>query len=207
MADRFTLSITEQCGNENERNMQLAFSDGDLLNGSRPSIALNCVDTLNGLMHELGKENLEKVENGGLTGMVHKDPEDATLFNLTHHKTLGFGCGTYLCLCSYGNLGRVDEEVPQTGSIEYDLAQITAKALLCFNNKYIYSSYEESYRLSERGNLNVPPQSTDEYCGGPCLAKGYGYGFNMYTNMNNVMYHDQFLVIYLQKIALCSPNI
>ncbi|XP_059434963.1 uncharacterized protein LOC132167933 [Corylus avellana] len=71
----------------------------------------------------------------------------------------------------YGNLGRADEEVPQTGGVVYDPAQITAKALLCFNNKYIYSSCEESYRLSQRGNLNVPLQSTDEYCGGPCLTE------------------------------------
>jgi hypothetical protein len=49
---------------ENERNMQLAFNDGDLLNGSRPSIALNCVDTLNGLRHELGKEVVSIKDQG-----------------------------------------------------------------------------------------------------------------------------------------------
>lgn len=33
--------------------------------------------------------------------------------------------------------GRAVEEVPQTGGVDYDPAQITAKALLCFNNKYV----------------------------------------------------------------------
>lgn len=107
--------------------------------------------------------------------------------------------------------GKADE-VPQG----YDPAQIVAKALLCFNDKYVrktfiymhtllqimvqklwhifignfslvilvlfclipfgqksqvYSSCEESQRLSESGKLNVPPQNTDEYCSGPCLTE------------------------------------
>ncbi|XP_050271944.1 uncharacterized protein LOC126715402 [Quercus robur] len=66
----------------------------------------------------------------------------------------------------YGNLGKADE-VPQ----DHDPAQIVAKALLCFNEKYVYSSCEESQRLSESGKLNVPPQKTDEYCSGPCLTE------------------------------------
>ncbi|KAK7833846.1 hypothetical protein CFP56_025180 [Quercus suber] len=57
-------------------------------------------------------------------------------------------------LCS--NLGKADEAVPQTGGAGYDI---------------IYSNCEESYRLSESGNLNVPPQKTDEYCGGSCLIE------------------------------------
>ncbi|PQP92994.1 uncharacterized protein Pyn_10153 [Prunus yedoensis var. nudiflora] len=41
-------------------------------------------------------------------------------------------------------------DVPdQIGSAEQDPAQIVAKALLCFNDKYVYSSCEESYRLNE----------------------------------------------------------
>nr|XP_023875689.1 uncharacterized protein LOC111988153 isoform X1 [Quercus suber] len=81
----------------------------------------------------------------------------------------------------YGDLGKADE-VPQG----YDPAQIVAKALLCFNDKYVrktfiymhtlllimvYSSCEESLRLSESGKLNVPPQKIDEYCNGPCLTE------------------------------------
>ncbi|KAL6990046.1 hypothetical protein U1Q18_015796 [Sarracenia purpurea var. burkii] len=52
-----------------------------------------------------------------------------------------------------------------------DPSQIVVKALLCFNDKYIYSSCEEAFRLTESGNLNVPPQYTDPYCTGPCLTE------------------------------------
>ncbi|BBG93105.1 Glycine-rich protein family, partial [Prunus dulcis] len=63
-------------------------------------------------------------------------------------------------------------DVPdQTGSAEQDPAQIVAKALLCFNDKYVYSSCEESYRLNESGDLKVPAAKTDEYCNGPCLQE------------------------------------
>ncbi|GMY27878.1 Glycine-rich family protein, putative isoform 1 [Fagus crenata] len=71
----------------------------------------------------------------------------------------------------YSYLGKADEAVPQTGGEGYDPVQIVSNALLCFNDKYIYSSCEESYRLSQSGNLNVPPQNTDEYCTGPCLTE------------------------------------
>ncbi|KAE9591648.1 hypothetical protein Lal_00039020 [Lupinus albus] len=52
-----------------------------------------------------------------------------------------------------------------------DPTQIVSKALLCFNDKYIYSSCEESCRLNENGNLNVPSKKTDEFCEGPCLTE------------------------------------
>ncbi|KAL8249694.1 hypothetical protein R6Q59_006562 [Mikania micrantha] len=47
---------------------------------------------------------------------------------------------------------------------------IIAKALVCFNDK-IYSECEESYRLTESGDLHIPPDYTDKYCGGPCLKE------------------------------------
>ncbi|RWR94266.1 dnaJ subfamily A member 1 [Cinnamomum micranthum f. kanehirae] len=50
-----------------------------------------------------------------------------------------------------------------------DPVQIVAKALVCFNNRLIYANCEESYRLSEKGTINVPSEATDEYCNGPCL--------------------------------------
>ncbi|KAE8708814.1 Glycine-rich family protein, putative isoform 2 [Hibiscus syriacus] len=58
-------------------------------------------------------------------------------------------------------LGKADEyeDMPETGRgsvVGEDPAQIVAKALLCFNDKYIYSSCEESYRLTANGNLDVP---------------------------------------------------
>ncbi|KAF5464728.1 hypothetical protein F2P56_014782 [Juglans regia] len=74
----------------------------------------------------------------------------------------------------YANLGMAEEpEVPKTGGTheEHDVPEIVAKALLCFNNKYIYSSCEESYRLNESGNLDVAPEHTDEYCTGACLTE------------------------------------
>ncbi|XP_057430591.1 uncharacterized protein LOC130723530 [Lotus japonicus] len=52
-----------------------------------------------------------------------------------------------------------------------DPSQIVTKALLCFNDKYIYQSCEESYRLNENGNLEVPTEKTDEFCEGPCLSE------------------------------------
>lgn len=35
----------------------------------------------------------------------------------------------------------------------------------------IYSSCEESYRLTETGELHIPPEYTDQYCRGPCLEE------------------------------------
>ncbi|KAL9314898.1 hypothetical protein ACSQ67_020350 [Phaseolus vulgaris] len=52
-----------------------------------------------------------------------------------------------------------------------DSSQIFAKALLCFNDKYIYSRCEDSCRLNEKGNLNVPADKTDIFCQGPCLSE------------------------------------
>ncbi|KAM0965913.1 hypothetical protein TB2_021417 [Malus domestica] len=60
---------------------------------------------------------------------------------------------------------------PEKGTELEDPTQIVAKALLCFNDKYVYSSCEESYRLNEGGNLKVPAEKTDEYCNGPCLTE------------------------------------
>ncbi|CAK7340564.1 unnamed protein product [Dovyalis caffra] len=49
--------------------------------------------------------------------------------------------------------------------------QMIAKALSCFNNKIIYSGCDEAYRLTESGNLNVPPEATNLFCNGPCLGE------------------------------------
>lgn len=35
----------------------------------------------------------------------------------------------------------------------------------------IYNSCEESNRLKENGNLQVPPEKTEEFCEGPCLSE------------------------------------
>ncbi|XWS53543.1 hypothetical protein CRYUN_Cryun10bG0010300 [Craigia yunnanensis] len=67
--------------------------------------------------------------------------------------------------------GKTDEVLPQTGAIAGDPAQIVAKALLCFSDKNIYISCEESCRLTASGNLEVPLDYTDKYCSGPCLSE------------------------------------
>ncbi|PKI63690.1 uncharacterized protein LOC116207119 [Punica granatum] len=95
-------------------------------------------------------------------------------------------CIAVLCLVSVFccGLGNAEGDVPQFGEEggvhepgtgeegEFsDPSQIVAKALLCFNDKYIYKSCEESYRLDQSGDLHVPPEHTLEYCTGPCLRE------------------------------------
>ncbi|KAL3727781.1 hypothetical protein ACJRO7_032517 [Eucalyptus globulus] len=57
------------------------------------------------------------------------------------------------------------------GAGGFETPEIVAKALLCFDDKYIYQSCEESYRLDHGGDLHVPPEYTDEFCNGPCLSE------------------------------------
>ncbi|KAK1292655.1 hypothetical protein QJS10_CPB17g01144 [Acorus calamus] len=49
--------------------------------------------------------------------------------------------------------------------------QIVSKAVQCFNNQNVYRKCQEDYRLSPAGNINVPSEATDAYCGGPCLIE------------------------------------
>ncbi|XP_011020476.1 PREDICTED: uncharacterized protein LOC105122837 isoform X3 [Populus euphratica] len=80
--------------------------------------------------------------------------------------------------------------VPQTGTgiVDADPAEIVAKALLCFSDKYIYSSCEVAYRLTEIGKLNVPPEYADSYCGGPCLTETH----LVLSCIENIMKHFVF---------------
>ncbi|KAL1806723.1 hypothetical protein ACET3Z_029791 [Daucus carota] len=69
-------------------------------------------------------------------------------------------------------IGNAGGYVPQTGTVgAEDPAEVVSKALLCFNNNYVYSSCEQSYRLTESGNINVPPEYTDQYCHGSCFSE------------------------------------
>ncbi|CAI0626667.1 unnamed protein product [Linum tenue] len=43
--------------------------------------------------------------------------------------------------------------------------------MLCFNNRGIYRSCDEDFRLNESGSLGVPPEQVDAYCGGSCLTE------------------------------------
>ncbi|TKW12798.1 hypothetical protein SEVIR_5G058400v4 [Setaria viridis] len=52
-----------------------------------------------------------------------------------------------------------------------DAVDIVGRALVCFNDRYIYSGCQGSFRLGPQGALDVPPGSADAFCGGPCLAE------------------------------------
>ncbi|KAI3687666.1 hypothetical protein L1987_81366 [Smallanthus sonchifolius] len=68
-------------------------------------------------------------------------------------------------------MGYLPEPDGRAGEDRDEPEEIVVKALQCFNEKHIYSSCEESYRLTESGQLHVPPEYTDEYCNGPCLQE------------------------------------
>ncbi|GAB4850819.1 hypothetical protein Ancab_030119 [Ancistrocladus abbreviatus] len=77
--------------------------------------------------------------------------------------------------CTSGD-GDRDGDGSQSGTGEgaeeaKDPTKIVAKALYCFSDKYIYSNCEEAYRLTQSGDLLVPPEHTDQFCTGPCLAE------------------------------------
>ncbi|XP_071727176.1 uncharacterized protein [Rutidosis leptorrhynchoides] len=57
------------------------------------------------------------------------------------------------------------------GGYEYEPDEAVLKSLQCFSDKNLYSSCEESYRLTESGQIHVPPEYTDEYCNGPCIQE------------------------------------
>ncbi|KAK3160001.1 hypothetical protein QOZ80_1BG0054000 [Eleusine coracana subsp. coracana] len=52
-----------------------------------------------------------------------------------------------------------------------DAVDIVGRALFCFNDPHIYSGCQDSLRLGPQGALNVPPASTDAFCGGACLEE------------------------------------
>ncbi|KAI3822360.1 hypothetical protein L1987_09949 [Smallanthus sonchifolius] len=63
--------------------------------------------------------------------------------------------------------------------------EVVVKALQCFSEKHIYSSCDESYRLTESGQLHVPPEYTDEYCNGPWLQETH----LVLTCVDNILSH------------------
>ncbi|CAK9145633.1 unnamed protein product [Ilex paraguariensis] len=87
--------------------------------------------------------------------------------------------------------GKADQNPPQTGvtgAAGADPAHIVAEALLCFDEKHIYSTCEEAYRLTETGNLNVPHEYANQYCSGPCLSET-----NLVLNcIDNIVSHFEF---------------
>lgn len=87
-----------------------------------------------------------------------------------------------------GTIGGVPQTGTGTGIVDADPAEIVAKALLCFSDKYLYSSCEVAYRLTQTGKLNVPPEYADSYCGGPCLVETH----LVLSCIENIMKHFVF---------------
>ncbi|XP_073042227.1 uncharacterized protein [Primulina eburnea] len=61
--------------------------------------------------------------------------------------------------------------LPQGGVVGASPDLIFNKVFECFDDKYIYSSCNEAYRLTQGGELNVPHDYTDQYCNGPCITE------------------------------------
>ncbi|CAK8531601.1 unnamed protein product [Lathyrus sativus] len=106
----------------------------------------------------------------------------------------GFGGGSGVGSSGGGGSG-VGGGSGSSGSFG-DPTPIISKALLCFNDKYIYQSCEESYRLSENGNLDIPSEKTDVFCEGPCMSETnlvLGCIDNIFSNFifyNRATIHD-----------------
>ncbi|WOL00297.1 hypothetical protein Cni_G09010 [Canna indica] len=50
-------------------------------------------------------------------------------------------------------------------------AESYSTATSCFINHNIYVRCQEAYRLSAEGEISVPPQAAEDFCGGPCLVE------------------------------------
>ncbi|KAL7205375.1 hypothetical protein ACSBR2_018341 [Camellia fascicularis] len=70
-------------------------------------------------------------------------------------------------------------------------AQILTNALLCLNNKFIYNRCNEAYRLNQSGDLNVPPEATDQFCNGACLSETQGLLNCLENIFSNFMFYNK----------------
>ncbi|XP_074561854.1 uncharacterized protein LOC141818214 [Curcuma longa] len=52
-----------------------------------------------------------------------------------------------------------------------DPSDLAERAMSCFLDHNIYVRCQDSYRLNEKGSIDVPPEATDEFCHGPCLVE------------------------------------
>ncbi|KAK4380097.1 hypothetical protein RND71_001959 [Anisodus tanguticus] len=89
-------------------------------------------------------------------------------------------------LPNYGGYSSQNGDSPQYGDVQPDY--LFSKALQCFTDKHIYSSCEESYRLTETGELHVPPEYADQYCRGPCLEETH----LVLNCLENILSHFRF---------------
>ncbi|MCD7449617.1 hypothetical protein HAX54_000845 [Datura stramonium] len=88
------------------------------------------------------------------------------------------------------NYGGTYGDSPQYGggTVDAHPDYLFSKALQCFTDKHIYSSCEESYRLTETGELHVPPEYADQYCRGPCLEETH----LVLNCLENILSHFRF---------------
>ncbi|XP_006645719.2 uncharacterized protein LOC102714972 [Oryza brachyantha] len=76
------------------------------------------------------------------------------------------------CVCtSLITRCRSDEAAAAFHGQKRSTGDIVARAIICFNDRYIYSGCQEQYRLGPEGALHVPPPAAEAFCGGPCLAE------------------------------------
>uniref|UniRef100_A0A0D9UZ63 DUF7731 domain-containing protein n=1 Tax=Leersia perrieri TaxID=77586 RepID=A0A0D9UZ63_9ORYZ len=80
---------------------------------------------------------------------------------------------TTACVCTWSiTRCKSDEEAAAFhGHRKISTEDIVARAIICFNDRYIYSGCQGQYRLGPGGSLDVPPAAADAFCGGPCLAE------------------------------------
>ncbi|XP_073050375.1 uncharacterized protein [Primulina eburnea] len=69
------------------------------------------------------------------------------------------------------NEGGSSGYLSQGGGVGTSQDHIFNKVLECFDDKNIYSSCDEAYRLTQGGKLDVPYDYTDQYCNGPCITE------------------------------------
>ncbi|KAG8372902.1 hypothetical protein BUALT_Bualt12G0115400 [Buddleja alternifolia] len=67
--------------------------------------------------------------------------------------------------------GESDHNFPEDGVEGTNPDDIFNKAIECFNDEAVYKSCDEAQRLTQSGELHVPPEYTDQYCDGPCLIE------------------------------------
>ncbi|CAL4950716.1 unnamed protein product [Urochloa decumbens] len=83
-----------------------------------------------------------------------------------------FSCCLLILCCTSDGAAAAAAAAFHAEKRDSDATDIVARALICFNDRYIYSGCQESFRLGPQGSLaGVPPGSADAFCGGPCLAE------------------------------------
>uniref|UniRef100_A0A0E0JGH2 DUF7731 domain-containing protein n=1 Tax=Oryza punctata TaxID=4537 RepID=A0A0E0JGH2_ORYPU len=81
------------------------------------------------------------------------------------------------CVCSWSiTCCKSDEAAAAAAAVAFhgqkrSTEDIVARAIICFNDRYIYSGCQGQYRLGPEGELRVPAAAAEAFCGGPCLAE------------------------------------